>query len=115
MDANADEGDTGEVIQAATHISVPSGSASTTSATPRLHASLNGKILTDGHLTLHSRQPTSTFTSLGDSFRTWLVKWLANELDANDITLPCSVQFGPDNQVSCSHTYWPMKLTMIKF
>jgi hypothetical protein len=105
MDANVDEGDVGDVIQAAMHISAPSGSASTTSTMPGLHASVNGKILTDSHLTLHSWQPASTFASLGNSFHTWLVKWLANEPDTNDITLPCPVQFGPDDQVSHSHIY----------
>jgi len=54
----------------------------------------------DGQIALHSQQPTTMFASLGDSFCTWLVKWLADELAANDIILPCPIQFGPDDQVS---------------
>jgi len=54
----------------------------------------------DGHIALHSQQPTTTFASLGNSFCTWLVRWLANELAANDIILPFPTQFGPDDQVS---------------
>lgn len=100
MDANADEGDADdlEVVQAETRTSV--ASASTTSLRAAPCASLHGKTLIDGHIALRSQQPTSTFASLGDSFRTRLVKWLTDELAANDITLPCPVQFGPDDQVS---------------
>ena len=102
--ASEDEGhaDDSEVIHA--EIRMSTASAPTTSlsaAAPR--ASLHGKVLIDGHIALRSRQPTSTFASLGDSFRTRLVKWLADELAANNITLPCPVQFGLDDQVSCSH------------
>ena len=104
MDANADEGnnDDLEVVQAQTRVSVASASTMSLRAAPR--ASLHGRVLIDGHIALRSQQPTSTFTSLGDSFRTRLVKWLADELAANDITLPCPVQFGPDDQVRCLHT-----------
>jgi len=103
MDADANEGDAddSEVIQAETYTSAAPASTTSLRAAPR--ASLHGRILIDGHITLRSHQPTSTFASLGDSFRTRLVKWLADELAANDISLPCPVQFDPGDQVSCSH------------
>jgi hypothetical protein len=102
MDAKSeDDADDLEVAQAEACTLVASASTTSRRAAPR--ASLHGKTLIDGHICLRSQQPTSTFTSLGDSFRTRLGKWLADELAANDITLPCPVQFGPNDQVSCSH------------
>ena len=92
-----DDADGSEVHPAQT-ISI---SASTTSINVAPHALLCGKILMDGHIALRSQQPTTTFARLDDSFCIRLVKWLADELAANDIILPCPIQFGPDDQVSC--------------
>jgi len=98
MDTNADKDDTDDLLVHQAQSSSLSVSTTSISVTP--HASLHGKILMDGHIALHSQQPTTMFTSLGNSFCTWLVKWLADELAANDIILPCPIQFGPDDQVS---------------
>jgi len=98
MDTNADKDDTDDSVVHQAQSSSLLVSATSISIAP--HASLHGKILMDGHIALHSQQPTTTFASLGNSFCTWLVRWLANELAANDIILPFPTQFGPDDQVS---------------
>lgn len=97
MDANAAENDVDEAPKA--EACAPEFTTSIMSHTPLL-----GRVLTDGHIALRSQQPTTTFASLDDSFCTQLAKWLTNELAANNISLPCPVQFNPGDQVSFSRT-----------
>lgn len=64
---------------------------------------LRGKLLIDGHITLRSQQPPVSLASLEDSFHTRLFIWLAKELVNFDISLPCAVNFGPDDLVCDVH------------
>src|SRR6267142_303914 len=68
MDTNADKDDTDDLLVHQAQSSSLSVSTTSISVTP--HASLHGKILMDGHIALHSQQPTTMFTSLGNSFST---------------------------------------------
>jgi hypothetical protein len=61
---------------------------------------LRGKLLSNGHITLRSRQPPVSLSSKGDSFRTQLSNWLAYQLRLLDISLPHAVNFGRDDLVS---------------
>jgi len=63
-------------------------------------AELRGKLLIDGHITLHSQQQPIALDSLGDSFHTRLSAWLANQAAILEVSLPCPVNFEPSDQVS---------------
>jgi hypothetical protein len=62
-----------------------------------------GRVLKDGHVSLHAQQPPTTFGSLEDTFQTTLASWLTTELAANNIPLPGPVRFSPGDQVRVVH------------
>ncbi|KAH9975660.1 hypothetical protein BJV74DRAFT_798764 [Russula compacta] len=45
-------------------------------------------------------QPMTSFTSMGDSFRTSLVSWLTKELPAHDIVVPSPIEFCLDDWIT---------------
>jgi hypothetical protein len=63
-----------------------------------------GKLLFDGHITLRSQQSPVSLASLEDSFHAQLSIWLAKELVNLNISLPCAVNFGPDDLVCDVHS-----------
>ncbi|KAH9974862.1 hypothetical protein BJV74DRAFT_798851 [Russula compacta] len=53
---------------------------------------LQGHVLVDGHINLHSQQPTTMFTVMEESLCTSLASWLTKELPAYGTTPPFSAQ-----------------------
>ncbi|KAN0137278.1 hypothetical protein V8E53_004723 [Lactarius tabidus] len=60
---------------------------------------LQSKVVVDGHLSLHLRQPPVPLLSFGDGFHQIVAGWLPHELDASGIWLSEAIVFSPEYNV----------------
>ncbi|KAF8268768.1 hypothetical protein EI94DRAFT_1576741, partial [Lactarius quietus] len=61
---------------------------------------LRGKLILDGHISLHSQQPMAPLISFGDDFHLRLASWLTSELEAFGVQLPQAIVFSPEDNIT---------------